>query len=177
MADEVKKYIAVEAGDKLQEGQVAICEVDPLHPYVAPAPGSNKTGENQAYIVKGNPKFNKGWVGRTVRVQTAIARGYLREIPDPAKEGLKPPKEAPPTPTSEEVKARRDNKTVVPTLEELELKEQLEKAEAEKAELQAKIAKMEADAESAKKVGDKAAEKAAKEAAEKAAKDAAAQNS
>lgn len=109
MADE-SKYIYVEGGPNLVDGQVAICEVDPLHPYIESA-NPNTSGEHQAYVVKGDPKVGKSWVGRTTRVQIALGRGYLKEVAPP--KGTALPLSGPPTETSEGVATRRGRRTEV----------------------------------------------------------------
>lgn len=72
-------YIFVVGGKELRTGQVALAEVDPAHPFV-PSMNPNKQGENQAYVVKGQPGK---WVGRTREVSKAISRGFLREATAP----------------------------------------------------------------------------------------------
>ena len=94
------KYICVAAGPNIGDGQVAIYEVHPDHPYVLSSRGDG-SGEHQVTVSKGVKGESVAWAGRTSEVQRALGRGYLREVKAPS--DLPEPIDGPPTESSQRV--------------------------------------------------------------------------
>lgn len=118
MAKPKGRYIYVVGGEKLTDGQVAIQDVDPEHPWVPSnkfaGQGGDPYGEHQVYVVKGDKKCGGAWAARTSEVQRKLSIGELEE--DDAPDGDAGPMEGPPTESSERAAAIRDNKTPVATM-------------------------------------------------------------
>lgn len=105
--DEEVGYIYVVGGPALQNGQVAIAEVDPKHPYLPPI-NDMRSGEHQAYVVKGDPKCGGAWVGRTSEVSLRLGRGMLKEAKAPS--GTPAPLDGPETESSARARKIRESK-------------------------------------------------------------------
>jgi hypothetical protein len=166
-------YICIAAGRKVPDGQVAIYEVHPDHPWV-PSARNNGTGEHQVTVVRGSATEGVAWAARTPEVQTYLGRGYLVEVKAPA--GLKAALDGPPTESSARVANREDQLEAVNPPEvagsEIRTEEQLKAAEAElatareelKAYREAEQKRVDAEAKTAAEAKKAADEKAAAEA-------------